>query len=165
MNFVDEIGLLDLREKYGYTCSKDRISGYVKAKKASLTEEKEISSLLSPFFPKAISQLGIRYKLTNEKETVAILDLLLSDETTVNLLEIKRSAYDLDEEQLRLYKSLVEFVLNKSNDSRKLTALFVVYNTTTLYFPIKTPFLFFDEIRKFKHKEIFLFAFEQKAIL
>ena len=131
LNFYNEFCLEDLREKYGYGNSLDRISGYVKAKKASSIEEKEITKHLSSLFSKSSEQRGIRYKLKEQKEKVAIVDLILSDDNEVNIIEIKRSVLDLKEEQLQLYHSLISFILTETNDTRICRSLFIVYNKDT----------------------------------
>lgn len=147
LNFYDEFCLEDLREKYGYRNSKDRISGYVKAKKASSIEEKEITKHLSSIFKKSNEQRGVRYKLKDDKEKVAIIDLILSDDDEVNIIEIKRSVLDLKEEQLLLYHQLIAFLLNETNDVRVCRSLFIVYCKDTFSYKPDCKYLLYETIK------------------
>lgn len=164
LNFYEENGLDDLREKYGYKKTKERISGYVKAKKESVKEEREIVEHLSRFFPKGISQTGIRYKRKDQNEKVAIVDLILSDEKVVYVIEIKRSVLDINEDQLILYQSLIDFTLKNVGDRRICKALFIIYNDIPIYFPTEYKYILYDHIKTLKTKELITRIFDKNAI-
>lgn len=165
LNFYDEFCLEDLREKYGYRNSKDGISGYVKAKKASTLEEKEITKHLSSIFKKSNEQRGIRYKLKNEKEKVAIIDLILSDEEEVNIIEIKRSILDLKEKQLQLYHQLISFILKEKNDDRVCRSLFIVYNEDTFSYKPEYKYLLYEKIKTLNDKAVIRRHFDESGYL
>lgn len=147
LDFFEGLGMDDLREKYGYKKSKERISGYVRAKKESIKEEKEITEHLKKFFLKSNTQTGIRYKLTDQIEKVAIVDLIVSTSKHVYVIEIKRSPLDLKEEQLKLYQQLIEHTLKQSKDNRICKSLFIVYNNIKIYYPIEFKYLLFESIK------------------
>lgn len=165
LHFFENVCYLeDLREKYGYKKSTESISGYTKAKKHSSKEEKEIIQHLTKLFPKASSQTGIRYKLEGATEKVAIIDLILSDDDSVNVIEIKRGALDIREDQLQLYHSLISFILKKSIDARICRSLFVVYNKEEFGFIIPYKYLVYGEIKAINSKDTILLQFMDKCI-
>ena len=165
LDFYEEFRMDDLREKYGYKKSKERISGYVRAKRKSLKEEKEIAAHLKKFFLKNNSQIGIRYKLSEQSERVAIVDLILSDDENVYIIEVKRSALDLNEEQLKLYQQLIQFTLRQANDNRICKALFIVYNYMTIYFPIDYKYLLFDNVKDVVSKNLIISHFNRNLFI
>lgn len=154
LNFYDEFCLEDLRGKYGYRNSRDRISGYVRAKKASSIEEKEITKHLSSIFKKSNKQIGIRYKLKDDKEKVAIIDLILSDDSEVNIIEIKRGVLDLKEGQLQLYHQLIAFILKETNDARICRSLFIVYNKDTFSYKPDCKYLLYEKIKNINNNAV-----------
>jgi len=161
LRFYDSIGFEDLREKYGYRNSIDRISGYLKAKKESSIEEKEINQHLSKLFSKSSIQTGIRYKLKDQPEKVAIIDLILSNNSTVNIVEIKRSKLDINEEQLKLYHSLICHILHQTGDNRICKSLFLVYNKMEYDYPIDCKYLLYDEIKHIFSEDIISSKFDE----
>ena len=165
LRFYDNIGFEDLREKYGYRNSIDRISGYLKAKKESSKEEKEINQHLSKLFPKSSIQTGIKYKLKEQPEKVAIVDLILSNESTVNIVEIKRSRLDINGEQLKLYHSLITHILKSNNDNRICKSLFLVYNKMDYDFPNNDKYLLYDEIKNVFSLDIISTKFEENIYI
>lgn len=163
LDFLLAKGYEDLREKHGWSDTKTRISGYVRAKKASSQEEQEIQAFLASFFPKLLAQQGIRYKLTGEKERMAILDILVSTNSQVFLLEIKRRVHDMREQQLSLYNSLLLHILQQKGDTRTLHSLFLVYDTPD-YVPVSyATYLLFDDLRQAKALPEMLALFAQKS--
>ena len=58
-------------------------------------------------FKKLHKQYYIEYKKTNEAEKGAILDILLSNEKKVYVVEIKRFLMYANDEQLDLYFNLI----------------------------------------------------------
>lgn len=164
LQFYNSIGFEDLREKYGYKNTKETIGGRAKAKKESMAEENEITDYLSPFFKKSQKQLGIRYKLVDQKESVAIIDLVVSDDDTVNIVEIKRTVLDVVDGQIELYKSLINFIMNTSKDKRRLSAVFIVYSTVVTYYTIDVPYITYDGIKRLKSKASILNEFVKKDV-
>jgi hypothetical protein len=122
-------GFDDLRLKFGYKATIESISSYPTAKKLSAIEEKEITDFFSVYFPKVVFQQGIRYKRKNEAEKKRFIDLIVSDEKNVNIIEIKRDILSLNHEQLSLYFDLIQYIRKRNNDHRRLQSLFVVSNS------------------------------------
>jgi len=163
IGFYTDVGLEDLREKYGYKSTVESISGYVNAKKNSGIEEDIITKHLSTLFEKTLVQMGIRYKLDGEREKVAIIDLVLSDRHLVNVIEIKRSSYDVNPKQLNLYYSLVSHILSDNADTRKCRAVFIVYNREEHPYSDGTKYLLYDDIRDIQIKETLVKIFEKNS--
>jgi len=164
LRLYEEIGMDDLRVKYGYKKTIKSISGYVTAKRNSFKEEVEIIENLSKYFPKHKSQLGIRYKLESDiVERVAIIDLILSDTKDVFVIEIKRSVYDLKQEQLQLYFDLMDYVMNDVNDERNCKALFVVYNKETYSFPNDEKYILYEHLKNIDSKKYIKSLFNENA--
>jgi hypothetical protein len=124
--FYASEGLEDLREKYGYKNSMESISGFVSANLNSKKEEIEIKDFLKQFFNKTSYQVYVKFKRKEESEKVRIIDLIVSDEETVYLIEIKRHNFYINEEQLELYYELVDYLMKTRNDIRELKSLFIV---------------------------------------
>lgn len=142
-----EEGMEDLRKKYGYKSTLKSISGYVTAKKNSFREESEITNALSEFFPKSKTQLGIRYRLKDEYEKVAIIDFVLSDDQVVYLIEIKRRIYDIQIEQLELYFALMDYIMKEADDDRDCKGILMVYSEETYGFTIDEKYIAFESVR------------------
>lgn len=155
ITFYINYGYEDLREKYGYKPTIESISGYVNAKIKSRIEEKEITEHLTNLFSNSKPQIGINYKLENQNPKVAIIDLILSNDETVYVVEIKRSNYDIKLEQLKLYYSLICFILKENSDERKCKATFLIYNKEVYSFSNDEKYVVFNELEKCKcEKEI-----------
>jgi len=165
IGFYTDLGLEDMREKYGYKSTVDSISGYVNAKKNSGIEEVIVTEHLTKLFQKTQVQMGIRYKLEGEREKVAIIDLVLSDSHLVNIIEIKRSSYDVKPQQLKLYYSLVSHILSDNGDKRKCQAVFIVYNREDYPYSDGTKYLLYDDIRHIQIKETLVKIFEENSQL
>ncbi|MBD0780107.1 hypothetical protein HPE56_20095 [Maribacter sp. ANRC-HE7] len=163
LRMYEEIGIDDLRVKYGYKETIKSISGYVTAKKNSFKEELEIIEKLSKHFPKHKSQLGIRYKLESDIERVAIIDLILSDNKDVYVIEIKRSVYDIKQEQLKLYFKLMKYIMDDINDERNCLALFVVYNKQTYSFHNEEKYILYDHLKNIDSKKYLKTLFNENA--
>lgn len=163
LRFYEEIGIDDLRVKYGYKETIKSISGYVTAKRNSFKEELEITEKLSEHFPKHKSQLGIRYKLKSEIERVAIIDFILSDDKDVYVIEIKRSVYDIKQEQLKLYFELMDYIMNDVNDERNCRALFIVYNKETYSFNNDEKYILYDHLKNIDSKKYLKSLFKENA--
>lgn len=148
VTFYTSFGYEDLREKYGYKSTIESISGYVNAKIKSRVEEKEITEHLTNLFTTSKPQIGINYKLENQNPKVAIIDLILSNNETVYVVEIKRSNYDIKLEQLELYHSLISFILMEKDDTRKCKAVFVIYNKEEYSFSNNEKYVVFDQLNK-----------------
>lgn len=127
LTFFNNEGLEDLREKYGYKNSMKSISAYPSASKESKREELEIKNYLEQYFSKSRYQLYLKYKLHSQNEKICIIDLIVSDDDYVFLIEIKRHNIYIDEDQINLYYSLLSKLMKESNDSRKLSSLFIVH--------------------------------------
>ena len=126
--FYELQGLEDLRSKYGYKNTIESISSYVHANNESKKEEQEISDFLHTHFDCVIAQFYIKHKVEGEKEKVSIIDLLVSDDSDVFLIEVKRNTMSVDDEQLSLYYNLIKRIMDDVNDTRTLTPLFIVSN-------------------------------------
>jgi hypothetical protein len=162
LDFLLAKGYEDLREKYGWTNTKTRISGYVQAKKESSREEQEIHAFLVSFFPKVASQQGIRYKFAGEKERTAILDTIASTTSQVFLIEIKRNVNDIKEDQLTLYQHLLQHILQQVKDTRTVSSLFLIYNTPEFVPGSHYPnYLLFDTLKQAMQLTEVLSLFEQ----
>lgn len=129
IDFLECNGCEDLRSKYNYKATKESISGFVNANKDSKKEEKEVyEKLEKKNFKKLHKQYYIKYKKTNESEKVAILDILLSNENRVYIIEIKRFLMYADDEQLDLYFNLISYMLREKKDNREVKSLFCISN-------------------------------------
>lgn len=163
LRLYEEIGIDDLRVKYGYKETIKSISGYVTAKRNSFKEESEITENLSKQFPKHKSQLGIRYKLKSEIERVAIIDFILSDDKDVYVIEIKRSVYDIKQEQLKLYFELMDYIMKDASDERNCRALFIVYNKETYSFSNDEKYILYDHLKNIDSKKYLKSLFKENA--
>lgn len=163
LELYDEIGMDDLRVKYGYKKTIESISGYVTAKRNSFKEEVEITENLSKYFPKHNVQLGIKYKLKSDIEKVAVVDFILSDSKDVYVIEIKRSVYDIKQEQLQLYFDLISFIMNDAKDERNCRALFIVYNKETYSFSNNEKYILYEQVENIDSKECLKSLFKENA--
>ncbi len=163
INLYEEIGLEDLRKKYGYKNTMQSISGYVTARKKSFKEEVEITSTLSKFFPKSNIQLGIKYKMEGANERVAIIDFILSDKNIVYIIEIKRSVSDIKSKQLKLYFDLMIHIMNQVGDARECKALFIAYNKRDVPFRIDGKYVLFRNVKNVNSKENLMSIFNRNA--
>jgi len=161
LKLYEEIGFDDLRVKYGYKKTMKSISGYVTAKKNSFKEEVEITERLSKYFPKSNTQLGIKYKLKNDIEKVAIIDFVLSDNKDVYIIEIKRSVYDIKAEQLELYYELMDYIMNRVENKRNCKALFIVYNKQTYSFSNDEKYILYDDLKNIDSKKRLKSVFDE----
>lgn len=156
IDFLEFYGYEDLRTKFNYKPTKESIAGFVNGNLISKKEEKEIFEKLLYFnFDKIQKQYYLKYKKTEDKERIAILDLLISNDEKIYIIEIKRSIYDIKEEQLQLYHNLISFILNDKKDKRKLISFFCISNKSeydSIYFKPKSKFIYFDEIKKLTSK-------------
>lgn len=153
IDFLEYIGCEDLRAKYNYKTTKESISGFVNANKDSKKEEKEVyEKLEQKNFKKLHKQYYIKYKKTNESEKVAILDILLSNENKVYIIEIKRFLMYANDEQLDLYFNLISHMLREKKDNREVKPLFCISNKEEYdlnYYQPKHKFIYADEIDTF----------------
>lgn len=165
LDFYDYNGLEDLREKYGYKNTKERIYGYHGASVKAKREEKEIETFMNAFFEKTDVQRGIRYKLESEKEKVLIVDMILPYKDIIYLIEIKRHVHDIRIDQLQLYYNILSHVVSK-HDNRTIRPLFLVYNTPE-YSPYYIPsnFTLFENIKPAKNITQIVGALEQGVIV
>ncbi len=124
--FYNSEGLEDLREKYGYKNSLKSISSFIYANRDSKQEEKAIKEFLSNYFDNISYQLYIKFKKHNETEKIRIIDLIVSDDNSVFLIEIKRHNIYIDKDQLLLYRQLLEEIMRLNQDKRTLKSLFIV---------------------------------------
>lgn len=164
LSFYDALGMEDLRAKYGYSDTAESISGYVKAKLASRNEEREIESNLCLLFPELKSQLAIKYRLKDEREKIAILDMVIADKDEVFVIEIKRNVHDIDDNQVKLYYELVDHILTKKNDKRSRHATFLIFNKPDYppYFP-PSPHLIWDSICNMTNRDLILKKLRQQT--
>ena len=90
----------------------------------------DFSIIVFDYFKKVFKncerKIQIKYKRTNEKIRRVYLDLIVSNETTVYIIEIKRGCLDTNEEQINLYFDLIYYLLKSKNDKRKCYATFLV---------------------------------------
>ena len=152
LNYLSDLGYSDLRVKYGYKTSKESISGYVTARKESSREEIEIRDFLQNFFPKCKYQTGIKYKKVGEPEKVAIVDLILSNNDYVFVVEIKRHYYDIDNTQIERYNSLISFILKQAGDNRICIPVIIVFNETVVYQPPKLSYILYNDLRSYNNQ-------------
>lgn len=161
LQFLVENNYDDLREKYGLSSTGQLITNLTRTKQASTQEEKEIAAFLQPFFPKCIQQQGIRYKLQGEKENIAILDLIISDDKTVYLLEIKRNPHNIIQNQLPFYQALLQHIMEKAPDQRRIHPVFLVYNTPEYPTPyLAGTYVLFEEIKPLETAAAIISKFE-----
>ena len=106
---------------------------------------------MSSFFDKIDVQRGIRYKLENEKEKVAMIDLIIPYKDIIYLIEIKRHVHDIRVGQLQLYYTILSHIVRK-HDARIIRPLFLVYNNSeySQYYKLAN-FTFFDDIKFAQH--------------
>jgi hypothetical protein len=160
LDFLELNGYEDLRIRFNYKPTKESIAGFVNGNLESKKEEKEIFAKLSSFnFDKIHKQYYIKYKLADDKERIAILDVLISNDDKVYIVEIKRGLYDIKEEQLQLYHNLITFILNEKKDNRKLISFFCISNKSeydSIYFKCNSTFIYFDEVKRTTTKKEFL---------
>lgn len=153
IDFLEYNGCEDLRAKYNYKATKESISGFVNANKDSKKEEKEVyEKLEKKNFKRLHKQYYLKYKKINETEKVAILDILLSNESKVYIIEIKRYLMYANDEQLDLYYNLILHMLGEINDKREVKPLFCISNREEYdikYYQPKHKFIYSDEIDKF----------------
>lgn len=153
IDFLEYNGCEDLRAKYNYKSTKESISGFVIANKDSKIEEKEVfDKLEKKNFKSLHKQYYIKYKKTNEVEKIAILDILLSHENKVYIIEIKRFSMYINDEQLELYYNLISYMLMSKNDVREIIPLFCISNKDEFDFKYSQPkynFLYVDDIDTF----------------
>ena len=119
---------------------------------------------MSKHFPKSNSQLGIRYKLKDNIEKVAIIDFVLSDNKNVYIIEIKRSNNYLKAEQLRLYYELMNYIMNCVEDERNRKGLFIVYNKeSSVFLGGNEKYILYKDLKKINTKEYLKLFFDQNA--
>lgn len=153
IEFYINSGFDDLRIKYNYEKSSiESISGFVNGKKNSSIEEKEIQKYFSNAYDNCVSQIGIKYKLNNYNEKIAILDLIISDEKNIYLLEIKRYPLEIKEDQLALYFELLKHILCDKKDNRSCKAVFIVSNNYEYFKQNEEGFIYFENIQNCKNK-------------
>lgn len=156
--FYESEGLEDLRSKYGYKNSMKSISAFPTASKHSKKEELEIQNFLEEYFPKSNYQLYVKYKISGQDEKICIIDLIVSDDDYVFLIEIKRHNIYIDEDQITLYFKLLVHKMIQSNDSRKLKGIFVVNE----YFNSEyncNKCIVFEDLKKLKNKSSIIDTF------
>lgn len=153
IDFLEYNGCEDLRAKYNYKSTKESISGFVNANKDSKIEEKEVfEKLEKKNFKSLHKQYCIKYKRVNEIEKIAILDILLSNENKVYIIEIKRFFMYINDEQLDLYYNLISHLLKSKNDSREVMPFFCISNKEEFdlkYYKPKNNFFYVDDIDTF----------------
>lgn len=157
IEFYINSGFDDLRIKYNYEkTSIESISGFVNGKRNSTKEENEIKKYFSEKYDTCLSQIGIKYKLINCDEKIAIIDLIVSDKNNIYLLEIKRYSLEIREEQLILYFNLLKHILSEKDDKRNLKAVFLVSNKYEYDYEYfrknEEGFIYFDSIKNCKNK-------------
>ena len=161
LDFLQEQGYDDLRDKYGLSSTQRLITNLVRTKQASTREEKEIATFLKAFFVNNVQQQGIRYKLQTEQETIAIIDLIVSNDKTVYLLEIKRHPHNIHEYQLSLYQSLLQHIMDQAADPRRIQPVFLVYNTPEYPVPfLAGSYVLYDEIKPLKDAAAIISKFD-----
>lgn len=160
LDFLEFYGYEDLRMKFNYKPTKESIAGFVNANFESKKEEKEIFEKLSSFnFNKIHKQYYLKYKYIGEKEKIAILDFLISNDDNVYIVEVKRSLYDIKEEQLDLYHNLISFIQNEKKDDRYLISFFCISNRSeyeSTHFKTKSKFIYYDQIKNITTMSDFL---------
>ncbi len=164
--FLNQNGYEDLRIKYNYDrTTLDRISGYVKANQASREEENIVYDYFKKLFEKCERKIQIKYKKPNDKLRRVYLDLIVSNEKAVYIIEIKRGCLDTKEEQISLYFDLVNVLLKSKNDKRKCYATFLVFNKEGDYWSnyIKHKILYFDEVKYINKKTVIEKKLRQNA--
>ena len=89
-------------------------------------------------------------------EKIAILDLIVSDQNNIYLIEIKRYPLEIKEEQLNLYFDLLKHILSDKKDKRSFKAVFLISNEYEYdydYFKQNEDrFIYFKNIQNCKNK-------------
>lgn len=137
LNFLEENGLPDLRRKYNGKYTKESIGGFQKGKGRSIKEEKSAYEYFDSYysnFYNIVKQQGILYKVRGDKERCCFVDLILSDQESVNIIEIKGSEYDVKEKQITLYRDLILHKMKEKKDERVITCNFLIFNRKSLFY-------------------------------
>lgn len=122
----EAIGLEDLREKYNsYTNTSHSINTYSRVNKLSKAEELSVKNHLETFFKKVLYQKYIQYRIDNQKPKIAIPDVIVSNEETIFIIEVKRNYYATDLNQIDLYSDLLNY-LKPEKDKRNIEKAFIV---------------------------------------
>lgn len=158
--FYKSEGFEDLREKYGYKNSLKSISSFITANRESKKEEKEIKNFLNSFFDKVSYQLYIKFKKLGEEEQIRIIDLIVSDNANVFVIEIKRHNIYIDRKQIKEYYSLIKNIMALSNDERDITSLFIVNEFYDSQFN-ENKCVLFDELKTKTTKQDILKVFNE----
>ena len=124
--YIMKIGLEDLKSKYNNLKSENVLTSLNNTKSRTKKEEIEIYDYFSMLGLKLNKQLPIKYKLKGQKEKKCFIDLVLSNEDYIFVVEIKTNSDSLNYEQLELYDSLIRFMENKK---RYVKPIFVIYNS------------------------------------
>ncbi|MGE0079310.1 MAG: hypothetical protein AB7S48_15730 [Bacteroidales bacterium] len=167
LNTLKSNGFDDLRLKYGYKPTIETISSYPIAKKISREEETEIKQFLSKYYKNIVFQQGIKYKLINEKEKKCFVDIIVSDDSTVNIIEIKRDIVSIRPKQLNLYFELVKYIMNNKKDKRFIQSLFIVSNPiyySSEFYEIPKHILFTELKNKITSKKEIDYEFKKNCI-
>lgn len=127
-------GCEDLRVKYGYDSTfKNSLSIYPAIKERGSNQEQRIANELSVFYPKVITQMGIKYKTLNQEPKRVFIDIVASDNNHVFLVEVKNSGFDIRKKQLQKYHLLVKHLMHNKEDKRNLVSLFCVFEKGKMY--------------------------------
>lgn len=128
-NFYMNEGFEDLREKYNGISTEVMLETYNKVRENSNAYEKKCVEELKLKFNKVLPQVGIQYFFQGDvKARYCFLDIVASNEKTVNIFECKTSQSDTNEVQRDLYENLMLFILTKNKDKRILTFTYLIQN-------------------------------------
>lgn len=130
--FYESAGMEDLRTKYGFSSTYERIVGFIKTNRRSKEQESECYDYLKNKYPKVLQQQCITYKfLSSKKETFCIPDFICSDSNSVFIIDAKLD--HANDEKMDLYVALISSIMKDKNDLRPVFGLHIIYESEIQY--------------------------------
>ena len=128
------IGKPDLRHKYGLSTVFEQTSTRTSVKERANSQEVDVINWLGERFNKTSEQVYFKYLAEGaEKEKIGIMDAVFSDYLHIYVCEVKNSASDIDENQLRRYVHAMAIIAKSKGDEREVKGFFVTFNDTLNY--------------------------------
>jgi RNase P subunit RPR2 len=126
IDYMHSIGLEDLRMKYTGVAIKDHYRGRDVAGRNAMRDEAILAELMKPLY-RVKTQAHIGFKVEGEtKDRVCHPDVIAGSTETVYLLEMKKSALDINAEQLAKYHGVMRVLIAKSKQPRSIVTVAVV---------------------------------------